>query len=143
MCVAWSETQVSISASLLKLCLNAIHQQLPLESDFSFVVLFPPFSSGAKQFSTVWSWENQEMRVTGKRGRIPLTYPEISACVLLQLIIPAAAEQMERESPEGHSPHSERAGWERCEEPHELGLRSTTARLRKREKDLTPRSMDW
>lgn len=93
----WSETKVSISASLLKLCLNAFQQQLPSESDFSFFVLFPPFSSGAKQLSNVYSWEKQEIRVTGKRGRIPLARLEMSACVLLLLIILAPAEQMERE----------------------------------------------
>lgn len=78
------------------------------------------------------------MRVTGKRGRIPLACLETSACVLLLLIVLAPAEQME--SP---GSHSGRAGWERCEEPHELCLRSTTVGLRKREKDLTPGSTDW
>lgn len=38
------------------------------------------------------------------------------------------------EFPGGHSPHSERTGWERCEEPHELRTRSTTVGLRKRKR---------
>lgn len=76
-------------------------------------------------------------------GGVGFLSPILSACV------PPAhppgspwANGEGQESPGGHSPRSEGAGWQRCEEPRELCLRNATSGLRKREKDLTPASTD-